>query len=182
MAKEIEGKWLQNSPEVVFKYGKILDIDDIEQGYVAVDPNGTSVRVRKSTSVRWPRKRPDFTETVKGKRNDDGEADEVNIILNEGNFAGLWSLTVGRRLIKRRYVIDLGSTSLPSIVEVDVFGGVHEGLVVVEAEMDTAEELRVLRANPPAWFGPDVSDDVSYKNVWLSQHGLPEGWWELANS
>jgi adenylate cyclase len=54
--------------------------------------------------------------------------------------------------------------------EVDVFDGLHAGLVLAEVELADAEQDVVL----PEWIGPDVSADGRYANASLSRApGVP---------
>ena len=54
-------------------------------------------------------------------------------------------------------------------VELDVYRGLLEGLVVAEVEFESAEENR--RFSPPTWFGDEVTNDKHYKNSSLALHG-----------
>jgi CYTH domain-containing protein len=56
-------------------------------------------------------------------------------------------------------------------IEVDVYSGALEGLVVAEVEFDDpwGAESYV----PPYWFGREVTADSAYKNRSLALHGRP---------
>jgi len=54
-------------------------------------------------------------------------------------------------------------------VELDVYRGLLEGLVVAEVEFESAEESR--RFAPPTWFGDEVTNNKHYKNSSLALHG-----------
>jgi CYTH domain-containing protein len=63
---------------------------------------------------------------------------------------------------KDRYYIPEGKRTF----EVDVFHGVHEGLVIAELELSSEDEA----FNRPDWLGKEVTGDVRYYNSYLSTH------------
>jgi adenylate cyclase len=72
------------------------------------------------------------------------------------------------RVEKTRYEIPYGA----HLIELDVYSGALEGLVVAEVEFGSEEESA--RFDPPDWFGSEVTDDVRYSNRSLAVHGRPE--------
>lgn len=137
------------------------DLDDhpsthIRQGYLAVT-DGVEVRVRSRDG--------DFLLTVKGGNG--LVRSETTITISEGEFNELWTLTAGRRIEKRRWVIPQGELE----AEVDVFAGKLDGLALVEVEFDS-EDASVDFA-PPDWFGREVTDEVAYGNAELSVRDSP---------
>jgi len=68
-------------------------------------------------------------------------------------------------LAKRRYVLDSG-------IELDVFSGAHEGLVLAELEV---EEGTPAPESPAGWVWRNVSHDPHFTNRWMAEHGLPTG-------
>lgn len=66
---------------------------------------------------------------------------------------------------KTRYEIPQGDLTW----EVDEFHGRHEGLVVAEIELPSADTP----VDPPAWVGPEVTDDPRYTNAELSRADGP---------
>lgn len=58
---------------------------------------------------------------------------------------------------------------------VDEFGGLNQGLVLAEIELDHAE--RPLRL--PAWIGPEVTASTQFHNSYLSRH--PFTLWKAAS-
>jgi len=53
---------------------------------------------------------------------------------------------------------------------VDVFEGLHQGLVMAEIELDSADQAIVM----PDWAGREVSHDDRYANASLSRNpGVP---------
>lgn len=119
----------------------------IEQGYLADTP--LQVRLRRVDSAR-------FILTVKSGHGIIRGEHEVD--LTREQFEKLWPLTAGRRLRKRRYEVPLGAL----IVEVDVYEGLHAGLIVAEVEFPDEAASRTFQ--PPSWLGEDVSADLRYSN------------------
>jgi adenylate cyclase len=56
-------------------------------------------------------------------------------------------------------------------IELDVYGGDLEGLVVAEVEFASEEDADAF--DPPAWLGREVTDDPRYKNQRLARDGAP---------
>src|SRR3954452_12508390 len=132
----------------------------IEQGYLAIDPQGAEVRVR--------RKADKTLMTVKtGIGLMRGEEEWP---LERERFDRLWALTDGRRVVKTRHEVPLGQDL---IAEVDVFEGHLDGLVTAEVEFPDEATARASAA--PAWLGRDVTDDPRYGNRVLAVAGIPSG-------
>ena len=131
----------------------------LEQGYVAVDADGTEVRIR----------RKDGGSTLAVKSSGGLARVEEELPIDDATFERLWPLTQGRRIEKVRHVI---RTSDPRVViELDVYRGDLEGLVVAEVEFAGEDEAHAF--TPPPWFGADVTDDGRYKNQRLAVDGRP---------
>ncbi|NBC16143.1 MAG: adenylate cyclase [Bacteroidetes bacterium] len=155
MGREVERKFLVNEvPEAVRGWPATI----IQQGYLAIQEDGTEVRVRKRGAA--------CVLTV--KRGAGLEREEVEVGLAPEAFAALWPLTSGRRVHKTRYV---GRWS-GHRVEVDVYRGAHAGLEMAEVEFPHAEASRAF--TPPSWFGRDVTEDRRFANQQLACQGLPE--------
>jgi CYTH domain-containing protein len=131
---------------------------EIRQGYLAVDPDGTEVRVRSRDEA--------FVLTV--KQGAGRTRAEVELDLEGETFDRLWPLTEGRRVQKRRYVITAGEGIT---IEVDVYSEALTGLVVAEVEFP--DEDRAEAFDPPSWFGPEVTGDRRFKNQTLAREGIP---------
>ena len=130
----------------------------IEQGYVALDPNGTEVRVRRKGDNR--------TLTIKsgsGLVRTEQEAE-----LDASRYDALWPLTDGRRVVKTRYEIPLqdGLTA-----EVDVYEDTLHGLITAEVEF--GDEPASAAFDVPDWLGTEVTGDRRYANRALAVSGLP---------
>ena len=130
----------------------------LEQGYLALDPAGAEVRVR--------RKGDKHTLTVKtGAGLARGEEE---VTLDAADFDRLWPLTEGRRVLKTRYLVPLdgGLTA-----EVDVYAEALDGLLTAEIEFpSTAASAAFV---PPPWLGAEVTGDARYANQSLALAGVP---------
>jgi len=147
--REIERKFLvRKLPENLagFPHGKI------EQGYLAIAPGGVQVRLRRAGAKL----------SLTYKRNQGQAREEREIPLTAEQFEVLWPATADRRLTKTRYDIALGDR----VVEIDVYSGRHEGLVVAEVEFPDEHSARTFQ--PPDWLGDDVSRDPRYSNQLLA--------------
>ncbi len=149
---EVERKFLVPHPPEL----EGTESDEIEQGYLAVGADG---------EVRLRRKGDQLLLTA--KRGSGISRDEAEVELDREAFERLWPLTEGRRLHKRRHVIPQGDLQ----IEVDVYEGDLEGLVVAEIEFDSEEEARGFE--PPDWIGEEVTGDVRYLNETLATRGRP---------
>jgi adenylate cyclase len=129
----------------------------IEQGYLTLADAGAEVRLR--------RKGDEFLLTVKGGKG--RERAEVELEITEAQFGELWELTEGKRLAKTRVKAPLGSLQ----VEVDVFGGDLEGLIVAEVEFP--DEVTADSFEPPDWFDREVTGEDAYLNESLAARGAP---------
>ncbi len=154
-ASEVERKFLVwEVPADLHRY----PVSPIGQGYLAIDPDGSEVRVRR---------RGEGT-TLTAKRGHGRVRAEAEIDLTASQFEALWPLTEGRRIQKQRFEIE---TEHNLVIELDVYGGELAGLVMAEVEF---EDSAAADAWPvPPWLGPEVTDDDAYKNQRLATDGLP---------
>jgi adenylate cyclase len=132
------------------------DSDEIEQGYLAVGAEG-EVRLRRKGDRLF----------LTAKRGAGISRDEAEVELEREAFEDLWPLTEGRRLHKRRHVIPHGDLT----IELDVYEGDLEGLVVAEIEFGSEEEAGAF--TPPDWIGEEVTGDERYLNETLATRGAP---------
>lgn len=131
----------------------------LRQGYLAID--GTvSVRVRDAGPQGC---------TLTVKAGTGAVRTEVEVPLDRDQFAAAWDHTGDRRIHKTRYDVDVDGHR----AEVDVFHDDLAGLVLVEVEFASDEEMAAFR--PPEWFGTDVTDDGAYTNAALSLRPPPGG-------
>ena len=125
----------------------------IEQAYLNTDP---VVRVRRDND--------DYYLTYKGKGLLSRE--EYNLPLNKEAYEHLLAKADGIILTKKRYMIPVpGNDHLT--IELDVFEGHYDGLILAEVEFASEEEAKAF--NPPAWFGGDVTFSGEYHNSRLSK-------------
>jgi len=68
---------------------------------------------------------------------------------------------VGNCIEKERFLVPAGGDRQ---WEVDVFSGVHEGLVIAEIELGSEDE----EFARPGWLGQEVTDDPAYYNASLA--------------
>jgi adenylate cyclase len=149
---EVERKFLVSEPPNLDD----ADSQEIDQGYLAIGEDG---------EVRLRRKGERLLLTAKrgaGLSREEGEVE-----LDREAFDRLWPLTEGRRLHKRRHVLPLDDDE----IEVDVYAGELEGLVIAEIEFASEEEARAFE--PPDWLGEDVTGDPRYLNETLATKGAP---------
>ena len=125
----------------------------IEQAYLNTDP---VVRVRRDND--------DYYLTYKGKGLLSRE--EYNLPLNKEAYEHLLAKADGIILTKKRYMIPVpGNDHLT--IELDVFEGHYDGLILAEVEFASEEEAKAI--NPPEWFGEDVTFSGEYHNSRLSK-------------
>ncbi len=132
--------------------------DRLEQGYLAVAPDGIEVRIRRRAGRS--------TLTVKS-----GPAHvrvEEELEIDDRRFEALWPLTEGRRIAKTRHLVPLddGLTA-----ELDVYEDTLAGLLVAEVEFPSTEASAAFA--PPEWLGPEVTGDARYANQSLALAGVP---------
>ena len=151
---EIERKFLIDEPPPP---GSLPEPAVILQGYVDTGATAVEVRLRRQGDR--------FFLTIKtGFGLARAESD---VELTAKQFEELWPCTEGRRLEKDRYEIQ----NRHHLIELDIFHGVLEGLVVAEVEFFSVEES--LQFEPPNWFGREVTEDSRYKNRMLALMGKP---------
>jgi len=155
ITKEFERKFLvRELPQNLADY----QVTTIIQGYLAICENGTEVRIRK--------KGDRYYQTIKSGFG--LEREEVEIEINRQQFEILWAMTKGKRVEKKRYKIQY----FHSIIELDIYSGILDGLVV--AEIEFASLKQAVSFIPPSWFGQEVTEDERYKNRNLVQYGIPK--------
>ena len=124
----------------------------IVQGYLTKDPKRTvRVRIRENQSFL----------TIKGMSSEDGLSRfewEKEIPINEAKE--LITLCLPTIIEKTRYEV----TYKGVLFEVDEFEGTHSGLVLVEVELNSTEDI----FEKPNWVGKEVTGDEKYYNSYLS--------------
>ncbi|MDP2161767.1 MAG: CYTH domain-containing protein [Flavobacterium sp.] len=148
---EIERKFLVTSEQ--FKT-EAFQQNRIVQGYLSSVPERT-VRIRIKG-------RKGFL-TIKGKGNASGMSRlewEKEISLAEAE--ALLQLCEKGVIDKVRYEIKKGN----HIIEVDVFSGENEGLILAEIELNSETES----FEKPNWLGEEVTNNERYYNAYLSKN------------
>ena len=147
-AREIERKFLVKRLPRLRGVRKSL----IAQGYLASEKGGRHVRLRKRGK----------TASLTFKRTRGNVREEREVRLGAEQFAALWPGTKGRRLRKVRYEIRWKK----HLIEIDVYRGEHEGLIVAEVEFPSQAARRKFK--PPDWFGREVTGEKRYSNIQLA--------------
>lgn len=129
----------------------------IEQGYLAIDPAGAEVRIR--------RRGASTVLTVKTGRG--LVRGEEELAIDAAAFARLWPLTARRRVVKTRFEVSIGAL----VAEVDVYEGALAGLLTAEVEFPSEAAAREFV--PPPWLGREVTGDARYANAALAASGIP---------
>ncbi len=154
MAFEIERKFLVNDlPSELDCYPH----SEIIQGYLMITDNDVEIRVRKKGGRCY--------HTVKSGTG--LVRKEVEKEITEQQFFDHWPLTKGKRIEKVRYEIEYEDV----LIELDIYSGELEGLVVAEVEFENEEESDHFVA--PEWFGEEVTLEERYKNKNLALNGKP---------
>lgn len=145
---EIERKFLiKKLPDNLTSY----KARKIEQAYLCTDP---VVRVRRDND--------DYYLTYKSKGMIVRE--EYNLPLTKEAYGHLLAKADGIIITKTRYEIPEKDNLT---IELDVFEGKFDGLLLAEVEFASEEEA--LGYIPPEWFGEDVSNSTKYHNSTLSR-------------
>lgn len=145
---EIERKFLiKKLPDNLTSY----KARKIEQAYLCTDP---VVRVRRDND--------DYSLTYKSRGMIVRE--EYNLPLTKEAYGHLLAKADGNIITKTRYEIPEKDNLT---IELDVFEGKFDGLLLAEVEFASEEEA--LGYIPPEWFGEDVSNSTKYHNSTLSR-------------
>lgn len=148
---EIERKYLVTSSDFI---AQSISQNEIAQGYISSHPERT-VRVRTKGTKGYL--------TIKGIGNETGVSRfewEKEIEIEEAKQ--LLKLCEKGVIEKTRYEVPSGKHT----VEIDVFHGDNDGLVIAEIELENEFE-EILK---PDWLGKEVTNDERYYNSYLSQN------------
>ena len=147
---EIERKFLlRRLPRGLEKFPH----NEIEQGYLTIGRDRSHVRVRRKGRAY----------TLTFKRGSAAGREEREIRLSRAQFNVLWPATAGARLTKTRYDVPWKK----STVEIDIYHGSNEGLIVAEVEFPDEKSCRNFQ--PPDWFGEEVTSASRYSNPRLAR-------------
>lgn len=147
---EIERKYLVITPPENYQ---TYPFHHIEQGYLNTEP---VVRVRREDQEYY------LTYKSKGLLS----REEYNLPLTKEAYDHLIQKSDGNILTKKRYLIPVEGADRLTI-ELDVFEGKFEGLILAEVEFETQEEAMAFI--PPSWFDRDVTFSGEYQNSQLSK-------------
>ena len=148
---EIERKYLiKNLDQLPFHLNDYPH-HEIEQAYLNTEP---VIRIRRQDQ--------DYYLTYKSKGLMARE--EYNLPLNAESYMHLLEKADGNILTKTRYEIPLGDHLT---IELDIFHGKFDGLILAEVEFPTLEEAE--NFTPPEYFNEDVTFSTEYHNSTLSQ-------------
>lgn len=145
---EIERKYFIETPPDDFAQHPFCQI---EQAYLCASP---VVRIRREDDSFY------LTYKSKGLLS----REEHNLPLDEASYLHLLEKADGRILKKKRYRIPLADT--PYTIELDVFEGDYEGLILAEVEFPNEQEA--LSFTAPGWFSRDVTFSGEYQNSRLA--------------
>lgn len=148
---EIERKYLVTSLNFLKEYSIK---NEIAQGYISSNPKRT-VRIRIKGTKGFI--------TIKGIGSENGVSRfewEKEIALEEAK--SLLKLCEKGVIEKTRYEVKSGNHT----IEIDVFHGENEGLILAEIELENENES-ILK---PHWIGNEVTNDKRYYNAFLSQN------------
>ena len=147
MHREIERKWLlESAPSWLDRYPH----RELVQGYLCTDP---VIRVRKEDN--------EHILSYKGKGGI--SRTEYNLPISGEEFNKLIRKCDGIIIIKTRYYVPVGDGLK---AEVDVFHGVHYGLIYAEVEFGSLEDAYKFEA--PDWFGEELTGKPGCSNAELS--------------
>lgn len=126
----------------------------IVQGYLSTHPERT-VRIRIKADKGFL--------TIKGKGNETGISrleweKEISLVEAEN----LLPLCEKGLIEKIRYEVKKGN----HIIEIDVFAGENEGLIIAEIELQSEDEV----FEKPNWLGKELTNDARFYNAYLSNH------------
>lgn len=148
---EIERKFLvKKIPSQYCQYTP----NQIEQGYMAIEDEGNTVRLR--------RKGDTYFLTVKSLGTLVREERETKITKEQ--FEALWKSTAGRRIVKERYEIPYRDW----VIELDVFKGKLEGLIMAEVEFESVEEAMAFQKLE--WMERELTENTHFTNSQLQQY------------
>lgn len=148
---EIERKFKVSDVELCLV--EAYDCSVIRQGYLSFDPERT-VRIRIKNKKAFL--------TIKGCADSSGTTRfEWEKEIDVAEAERLMLLSKGHTILKKRYHIQVANHCF----EVDVFEGMHLGLVIAEIELRDKDEFFVR----PHWLGDEVTGDTRYYNSYLAK-------------
>ncbi len=169
MGMEIEKKYtVKNLPDDLGKYEYHL----IEQGYLNVHP---AIRVRQEDDHYYM--------TYKGAAGVVAK-EEYNMELDEASYKHMLKKADGNIITKKRYLVPINEDAFTKEylethaddarafedgkikIELDVFEGFFEGLIIAEVEFPYLEASD--NYHPASWFEKEVTGQKEYSNAQLT--------------
>jgi CYTH domain-containing protein len=152
--QEIERKFrLRKKPRL-----KGIKATPIRQGYL-ITTNG-ELRVRESGKQHF----------VTVKSDSPRDRNEWEKKMPRWVFDLLWPHTAGRRIEKTRYEWKRRG----ACYAVDVYEGVHDGLIIFEAEFKSKRQSKKFKLPKRMSDAIEVTDDAEYKNRTLATSPVPK--------
>ncbi len=126
-----------------------LKSDEIIQAYLSIEPE---IRVRKRGEKYY--------------RTEKGEGtlvrEEIEREISRSEFDEGYAKSQGRVIEKTRYLIPYMNVT----IELDIYKGKHEGLVVAEIEFESESDAEAFVI--PSWLGKEITYEVAFRNKILS--------------
>lgn len=140
-----------------FKVEKLPNLENVKkakiiQAYLNTDSEPT-LRIRKYNDEYL------LTYKYSKKDNEINVCNEVELPITEECFNNLLTKIEGNIIEKTRYFINE--------IELDIFEGKYEGLILAEVEFESIEDAN--KYNKPDWLGEDVTKDKNYRNSYLAK-------------
>ena len=148
-----------------FKVKELPDLTErdcvlIEQAYIAVSP---VIRIRKKETVLADGSIGSAKYILTIKSGGMMAHEEYELEMTAEEYETLTKKVEGNIITKRRYLLPLDDGLT---VELDIFEGAFDGLVI--AEIEFPDEKTAESYIPPEYFGEDVTFDGRYHNNKLS--------------
>jgi len=150
---EIERKFIVN-PDLLPGSPDDYEHSTIRQGYLTIGLDGSEARVRDKAGK--------YSITVKTAG--DLVRGEWEVEISESQFETLWPATEGKRIEKTRFKSRHGE----HVIELDIYEGELEGLVIAEIEFEDVQSAEQFEA--PAWLVRDVTQELGFKNQNLARN------------
>jgi len=151
---EIERKFLVTKiPENLSNFPS----SKITQGYLLIT-DVAEIRIRNRSGEY----------TITNKSGTGQSRSEYERKISPKYFTRLSTEIQGKLIKKTRYLIPYQNTT----IELDIYAGDLQGLVVAEIEFNSEETAA--KFSPPEWLDAEVTNNESFKNKSLAINGLPE--------
>lgn len=158
---EIERKFLLNGlPENLESYTCLI----MEQAYISTNP---VIRIRQKSVKNDKNSSPEYILTVKSTGLLSRQEYEIDI--DRYAYKNLMSKAEGNAISKYRYLVPLDNSLT---LELDVFKGAFEGLIIGEIEFP--DEVSAKKYTPPEYLSEEVTFDTRFHNSTMSAMSASE--------